>query len=477
MTSIIPKIEAIVGREHVTTAEEDLLCYAYDAANRHYRPDAVAFPATADEVSNILKLANENRFFVVPRGAGTGMTGGALAVQGGLVLAMTRFNRILAIDIDNLVAEVGPGVVTGHFQEVVEGKGLFYPPDPSSASFSTLGGNVAECAGGPRAVKYGVTRDYVLGLEVVLPTGEIIGTGVRTAKGVVGYDLTRLMVGSEGTLGVITKIVLRLFPLPEAVRTLSVVFSRIQDAASTVCEIIRSGVIPRTIEYMDHWAIRCVEDYLTRLPSPDTAYSLRNSMHGNGGQETGLSADAGAMLLIEVDGSVSAVEAAMRDLTETCRKCGAYQVNVASSAQEAKELWRARQSISPALFRLGPDKINEDIVVPRNRIPDMVEWIDELRNKTGLTIVTFGHAGDGNIHFNIMLDRRDKEALEKAESAIEELFAQTLALGGTISGEHGVGITKAPYIGMEIGSQELALMKRIKAVFDPNGILNPGKIF
>lgn len=455
LTSIIPKIEAIVGRKHVTTAAEDLLCYAYDATNRHCRPDAVAFPATADEVSNILKLANEYRFFVVPRGAGTGMTGGALAVQGGLVLAMTRFNRILAIDTDNLVAEVGPGVVTGHFQEIVEGKDLFYPPDPSSASFSTLGGNVAECAGGPRAVKYGVTRDYVLGLEVVLPTGEIIDTGVRTAKGVVGYDLTRLMVGSEGTLGVITKIVLRLFPLPEAVRTLSVVFSRIQDAARTVCEIIRSGVIPRTIEYMDHWAIRCVEDYL----------------------KTGLSADAGAMLLIEVDGSVSAVEAAMRDLTETCRKCGAYQVNVAGSAQEAKELWRARQSISPALFRLGPDKINEDIVVPRNRIPDMVEWIDELRNRTGLTIVTFGHAGDGNIHFNIMLDRRDKEALEKAESAIEELFAQTLALGGTISGEHGVGITKAPYIGMEIGSQELALMKSIKAVFDPNGILNPGKIF
>ncbi|MEE9566363.1 MAG: FAD-binding protein, partial [Desulfobacteria bacterium] len=214
MTSIIPKIEAIVGREHVTTAAEDLLCYAYDATNRHCRPDAVAFPANTDEVSDILKLANEHPFFVVPRGAGTGMTGGALAVQGGLVLVMTRFSRILAIDTDNLVAEVEPGVVTGHFQEVVEEKGLFYPPDPSSAPYSTLGGNVAECAGGPRAVKYGVTRDYVLGLEVVLPTGEIIRTGVRTAKGVVGYDLTRLMVGSEGTLGVITKIVLRLFPLP-----------------------------------------------------------------------------------------------------------------------------------------------------------------------------------------------------------------------------------------------------------------------
>ncbi|RLB81467.1 MAG: glycolate oxidase subunit GlcD [Deltaproteobacteria bacterium] len=455
MTSILPKIQAIVGREHVTTAPEDLLCYAYDATNRHFRPDAVAFPANTQEVSDIMRLANEYRFFVVPRGAGTGMTGGALAVQGGLVLAMTRFSRILAIDTDNLVAEVEPGVLTGHFQEVVEGKGLFYPPDPSSAPYCTLGGNVAECAGGPRAVKYGVTRDYVLGLEAVLPTGEVIRTGVRTAKGVVGYDLTRLMVGSEGTLGVITKLVLRLLPLPEMVRTMSVVFNRIQDAARTVCEIIRSGIVPRTIEYMDHAAIRCVEDYL----------------------KIGLPPEAGAMLLIEVDGSRSAVDTAVLDLTEICKAFGARQIQAAGSAQEAKSLWRARQAISPALFRFGPDKINEDIVVPRSRIPDMVEWIDALRRRTGLTIVTFGHAGDGNIHFNIMLDRRDQEALEKAESAVEELFAQTIALGGTISGEHGVGITKAPYVGMEMGGAELALMKRIKTAFDPNGILNPGKIF
>ena len=438
----------------MTTAEEDLLCYAYDASNRHYRPDAVAFPANTDEVSDILKLANEHHFFVVPRGAGTGMSGGALAVKGGLVLVMTRFSRILTIDTDNLVAEVEPGVITGHFQEAVEEKGLFYPPDPSSAPFSTLGGNVAECAGGPRAVKYGVTRDYVLGLEVVLPTGEIIRTGVHTAKGVVGYDLTRLIVGSEGTLGVITKIVLRLFPLPDVVRTLSVVFDQIKDAAKTVSEIIRSGVVPRTVEYMDHAAIRCVEDY----------------------QGAGLPADAGAMLLIEVDGSQSAVETNIRDLTDICKNRGA-QVRVAGSEQEAKDLWKARHAISPALFRFGPDKINEDIVVPRNRIPDMVEWIDDLRSRTGLTIVTFGHAGDGNIHFNIMLDRSNKDALERAESAIEELFQQTIALGGTISGEHGVGITKAPYIGMEIGTEELALMKRIKTSFDPNGILNPGKIF
>jgi glycolate oxidase len=439
----------------VTTAEEDLLCYAYDATNQHCRPDAVAFPANANQVSDILRLANEYRFFVVPRGAGTGMTGGALAVQGGLVLVMTRFSRILTIDTDNLVAEAEPGVVTGHFQEVVEEKGLFYPPDPSSAPFSTLGGNVAECAGGPRALKYGVTRDYVLGLEVVLPTGEIIRTGVRTAKGVVGYDLTRLMVGSEGTLGIITKILLRLLPLPETVRTVSAVFSRIHDAASTVSEIVRSGIVPRTVEYMDQSAIRCVEDYLS----------------------IGLPIDAGAMLLIDIDGSPSALEATLEHLVPICEKGGAHEIKVAGSDEEAKELWKARQAISPALFRLGPDKINQDIVVPRSRIPDMVEWIDDLRRRTGLTIVTFGHAGDGNIHFNVILDKRDKETLAKAESAVQDLFQKTVALGGTISGEHGVGVSKAPYIGMEIGAAELALMKRLKATFDPNGVLNPGKIF
>jgi glycolate oxidase len=455
LTSIIPKIEAIVGTEHVTTSEEDLLCYAYDATNRHCRPDAVAFPANTNQVSDVLKLANEHRFFVVPRGAGTGMTGGALAVQGGLVLVMTRFSRILTIDIDNLVAEVEPGVVTGHFQEAVEEKGLFYPPDPSSAPFSTLGGNVAECAGGPRALKYGVTRDYVLGLEVVLPTGEIIRTGVRTAKGVVGYDLTRLMVGSEGTLGVITKIVVRLLPLPETIRTVSVVFSSIHDAARTVSEVVRSGIVPRTVEYMDQAAMRCVEEHL----------------------KTGLPTDAGAMLLIDIDGSPSAVEATLKYLVPICEKGGAHEIKVAASEQEAEGLWKARQAISPALFRLGPDKINQDIVVPRSLIPDMVEWTDDLRRRTGLNIVTFGHAGDGNIHFNVMFDKRDKETLEKAKSAVKEVFEKTISLGGTISGEHGVGVSKAPYIEMEIGGEELALMKRLKSMFDPNGILNPGKIF
>ncbi|RLB95592.1 MAG: glycolate oxidase subunit GlcD [Deltaproteobacteria bacterium] len=455
MISIIPKIEAIVGSKHISTAEEDLLCYAYDATNRQVRPDAVVFPKNSGEVSAIIKLANRSRFFVTPRGAGTGMSGGALPVRGGVVMVMTRFNRILSIDAENLVAEVEPGVITGQFQEVVEKKALFYPPDPSSASYSTIGGNVAECAGGPRAVKYGVTRDYVLGLEVVLPTGEIIRTGVRTAKGVVGYDLTRLIVGSEGTLGVITKILLRLLPLPEAVHTMTAIFARIQDAARAVCDIMRSGIIPRCIEYMDQAAIGCVEDYLN----------------------IGLPRHAGGMLLIEVDGSLPEVEAASEQLKAICKKDGAYQTRGARSRQEAKELWKARKAISPALFHLGQDKINEDIVVPRSRIPELIEWVDEVRRSTGLTMVTFGHAGDGNIHFNIMLDRRDAETEKKAEATVEKLFRKTIALGGTISGEHGVGISKAPYIAMELSPFEIAIMKQIKDVFDPNGILNPGKIF
>lgn len=455
MTTIIRKIKAIVGPEHVATAKEDLLCYAYDATTRCHLPDAVVFPGNTGQVSAIMRLAHKYRVFVIPRGAGTGMSGGALASQGGLVMAMTRLNRILSVDKENLVAEVEPGVITGQFQEEVERQGLFYPPDPSSAAYCTLGGNVAECAGGPRAVKYGVTRDYVLGLEVVLPSGEIISTGVRTAKGVVGYDLTRLIVGSEGTLGVVTKIIVRLLPLPETVGTLSAVFDAMEDAAKAVVAIMCSGISPRTVEYMDQAAIQCVEDYL----------------------HIGLPVDAGAMLLMEVDGSPDGVSRAMGRLSRVCRDQGACQVSTTGGEEEAQALWQARKAISPALFRFGPDKINEDIVVPRSRIPEMVQWIDKVRKRTGLTMVTFGHAGDGNIHCNIMLDKGDRAVVEKAESVVEALFKKAVALGGTISGEHGVGISKAPYLDIEIGPHEIALMKRIKKAFDPYGILNPGKIF
>jgi glycolate oxidase len=449
------KIESIVGRDFCTRNKEDLACYGYDATAQTHLPDAVAFPENSKQISSILQLANSEKFYVIPRGAGSGLTGGAVPVKGGVVLAFSRMNRILSIDRDNLIAEAQPGVITGKFHAAVEKEGLFYPPDPASSDFSTLGGNVAECAGGPRALKYGVTRDYVLGLEAVLPTGQIIHTGVRTAKGVVGYDLTRLITGSEGTLAVVASMTLKLLPLPETEQTVKAVFRRMEDAAEAVSEIIRQGVIPRNMEFMDNASIQCVEDHL----------------------KAGLPVEAGALLIFSVDGSAGEIGSGVEKLQKICISKNAVEVRAAADKNEAKELWIARKAISPALFRYGPDKINEDIVVPRNKIPDMVRKIKSLREKTALKIVAFGHAGDGNIHFNIMLDKRDKKALAKAEKTIDELFDFTLALGGTISGEHGVGITKAPYLEKEIGAVELALMKKIKKIFDPNNILNPGKIF
>jgi len=452
---IFKNLKKITGAQYCTRAKEDLACYAYDATKKEYFPDAVVFPKDTDEVSAILKLACKHKFYVIPRGYGSGMTGGSLAVRGGVVLVMTRFNRICKIDKENLIAIVEPGVVTGNFHRAVEKEGLFYPPDPSSSDFSTLGGNLAECAGGPRAVKYGVTRDYVLGLEVVIPTGEKITTGVKTAKGVVGYDLTRLMVGSEGTLGIITCMTLRLLPLPETVKTLLAVFKKIETAAETVSKIIRQRIIPRAIEFMDKSAIKCVQNYA----------------------KTALPVNGEAVLIIQVDGTEKQTSADINLLKDLCISKGAISVKLAENEVDTANLWKARKAISPALYTYGPDKINEDIVVPRSKIPEMVKKINYLRDKTGLTMVSFGHAGDGNIHFNVMLDKKDSKQMTKAKSAVEEVFDYTLELGGTISGEHGVGITKSEYIAKEIGHVEILIMKKIKEVFDPHGILNPGKIF
>ncbi|MCB2146955.1 MAG: FAD-binding protein [Deltaproteobacteria bacterium] len=448
-------LERMVGRPYFSAHREDLVCYGYDATAALYVPDAVVFPASAREVSQIMKLAADFRIPVIPRGGGSGMTGGALAVKGGVVVVFNRMNRVVEIDEENLIARVQPGVVTAEFQNQVKRRGLFYPPDPSSASISTIGGNLAECAGGPKAVKYGVTRDYVLGLEAVLPTGEIVKTGVCTAKGVVGYDLTRLIVGSEGTLALITEATLKLLPLPESVITMTVAFGSMNRAAHAVSQIIRSHVVPRTIEFMDNASIRLAEDYL----------------------HVGLPVDAGALLIMEVDGRRQEIGGLAHTLEDLSRHLGAVSVTVAETEEQAQRLWQARKAISPALFKLAPHKINEDIVVPRSRVPDLVAKIDGLRRETGLTMVAFGHAGDGNIHFNIMLDKSDQTELEKANRAVDALFDTTLALGGTISGEHGVGITKAPYFRKEVSDEAMSLMLRIKQAFDPLGLLNPGKIF
>lgn len=453
--SLFTKLKGITGPCGITREKEELVCYSFDATGRSFLPDAVVFPSSTQEVSEILELAAVNSVCVIPRGSGSGMTGGTLPVMGGIVMVMVRMNRILEIDSENLIARVEPGVVTGDLHGAVEKLGLFYPPDPASSSFCTIGGNIGECAGGPRAVKYGVTRDYVLGLEAVLPSGEIIHTGVRTAKGVAGYDLTRLIVGSEGTLAVVTAITLRLVPLPEAVKTMAVTFDSVKTAAETVSGIIRESVVPRCVEFMDKASIDCVRD------------SVKIDLPGN----------TEAILILEVDGSYETVEKDALKLESYCLRNGALTFVVAKTEAEVKELWQARKALSPALFKIASHKINEDIVVPINQIPAMVARIESIKKSSGLSVVSFGHAGDGNLHCNIMYDSRDKDQLERAEAAVDELFDATLELGGTITGEHGVGITKKRYLVKEIGGVELDLMRGIKKVFDPGNLLNPGKIF
>jgi glycolate oxidase len=368
---------------------------------------------------------------------------------------MTHFNRIHEVNEVDLTAVVEPGVVTADFQAHVERLGLFYPPDPASREFCTLGGNAAENAGGVRAVKYGVTRDYILGLEAVLGSGEVVQTGVSTAKGVVGYDLTRLLVGSEGTLGVITKLILRLLPLPPAKETLAAYFSDMVQAGRTVAALTRARVIPAAMEFIDRPALDCVENYLRLGLDPRTR----------------------AMLLIETDGAVGQAKADAEVAMECCRQCGAFSVERAADRREAEKLWKARRALSPAMFQAAGGKANEDIVVPRSRIPEMLERIKALQDKHGLPFICFGHAGDGNIHVNIMYDPADPQAPVRVDQAAADLFRETLALGGTISGEHGVGLRKKPYIDLEIDRVGLAVMKRVKAALDPDGIMNPGKVF
>ncbi len=430
---------------------EDLFCYSFDASGIEEMPSAVAWPENTEEVIRIMRYAYENDIPVVPRGAGTGMTGGSLPLSGCIVISLERMNRLIEIDRENMTVLVEPGIINGKLQREVEKDGLFYPPDPASMNFCTIGGNVAENAGGPRALKYGVTRDYVMELEAVLPDGSLIRTGYRTHKGVAGYDLTRLLVGSEGTLAVITKIRLRLLPLPEDVITLLAFFDDLSIAGKAVTSILTARVIPRTLEFMDRDAIKAVEHF----------------------HPLGLS-DIEALLLIEIDGPVNTIKKEAGKVVEILNKLGA-DVRIAEDEDARDRLWEARRSISPALYHISPHKINQDIVVPRNRIPEMIVALKRLSDKSGLKIVNFGHAGDGNIHVNIMVDKKDEEEYRKGQAVVKDIFELALSMGGTISGEHGIGITKLPYIQMEIKEKELSLMKGIKSVFDPGGILNPGK--
>jgi glycolate oxidase len=448
--------EPIVGGEWIRRDPDALLAYGTDALKKGHPADLVVIPADTQEIAAVARQCHGHGVPLVVRGAGTGYTGGAVPVRGGVVLSLERLNRILEIDEENLLAVVEPNVITGDLQQAVEQVGLFYPPDPASLDQSVIGGNVAECAGGPRAFKYGTTKRYVLGLEAVLPTGEIVRTGSKTVKNVVGYDLTQLLVGSEGTLAIITKVILRLVPKPPVQITLRASFADVDGAVRAVTELIRRRVVPATLELIDRESLAAVTRCLgTGLAPPGT----------------------GAVLLLEVDGLASGVLEEADRVSEACHAAGATELLRAEDAAARADLWRMRRELSHSLRTIAGLKINHDVVVPRGRVPQLFDLITRLRAEYGLTIPCFGHAGDGNIHVNIMLDPQDGAALARARIAERRLFEGVVALDGSITGEHGVGFAKAPFIGIELSADVIALMKRVKAAFDPKGILNPGKIF
>jgi glycolate oxidase len=449
------KLKDLLGPENVLTRRDDLAPFGTDATKLSYMPDAVAFPGNAQDISRILVLANQEDFPVIPRGAGSGKSGGALPVRGGLVITMDRFNRILLIDPENLIAKVETGVITSVLQEEVEKLDLFYPPDPASTKISSIGGNIAENAGGLRAVKYGVTRDYVLGMTAVLPTGEVIKTGVETAKGVVGYDLTRLLVGSEGTLAVITDVTLRLIPKPPSTKTMMALFPTVSAAVETVSGMTRRKIVPTALELLDRLCIDSVREELGMSVPPE----------------------CGALLLIEVDGEKTITKRDGKRIRDICLESGALGFVAASRKRDADKLWEARRNVSPSVYKLRPDKVSEDIVVPRTRMAEFSSFLDALGRKYELPIAAYGHAGDGNIHVNVLFDKKAPEEADKVERVVRELFRKVLEMKGTISGEHGIGLTKAAYLDMELSRPAIEVMARIKLAFDPKGILNPGKIF
>lgn len=450
------KLIQVVGRENYDDTQAGRLVYSYDASPQFQAmPDAVVAPRNKAEVQAVVKLCNEYRIPVVPRGSGSNLCAGTCPVEGGIVLVFKHLNRILEIDEENLTVTVEPGVITLDMIKAVEAKGLFYPPDPSSMKISTIGGNINENSGGLRGLKYGVTRDYVLALEAVLANGEVIRTGGKLAKDVAGYDLTRLLVGSEGTLAVITEATLKLLPMPEAKKTMLALYQDIEACAQTVSDIIANRIIPATLEFLDQPTLQAVEAFA----------------------HIGLPTNVKAVLLIEQDGPQEVVERDIEKIAEICRKQHAVDVKVAASPEHAEALMTARRSALSALARLKPTTILEDATVPRSEVAKMVVAINEIAEKYGLHIGTFGHAGDGNLHPTCLADIRDQDEMERVEKAFAEIFQKAIELGGTITGEHGVGMAKAPYLEWKLGKPGIGVMNAIKNALDPNHILNPGKVF
>jgi len=454
---VVAELQSVLGAAYVRTDADARSLYGTDALKRGHPADVVVFPGSTAEVAAIVRICAEHRLQMVPRGGGTGYTGGSVPTRGGVVISLERMNRILEIDEANLIAVVEPNVITGDLQDAVEKVGLFYPPDPASLRQSVIGGNVAECAGGPRAFKYGTTKQYVLGLEAVLPTGEVVETGGKVVKNVVGYDLTHLLVGSEGTLAITTKIILRLIPKPPVQATLRATFPTVEAAVDAVGGIIRERVVPAAIELIDGTSLEAVAKYLkVRSLAPE---------------------GTAAILLVEVDGVAAAVEDEAARVDRALVAAGATEVLHASNDAERQELWRVRRELSLSLKMVAGLKFNHDVVVPKARIPALFALVRRIAAEHRLRIPCFGHAGDGNIHVNIMVDPSDDNEIQRAHVAERQLFEGVVAMEGSISGEHGIGFAKAPFLPIELSPEEIALMKRVKAAFDPLGLLNPGKIF
>jgi glycolate oxidase len=453
--TLFEDLKKILGNKNVLSTYEERLCYSYDATNTSFMPDAVVIPQNTEQVVQVMKYASAHKIPIVSRGAGSGYTGGSLPVKGGIVVSFEQMNKILSVDKEKMYAIVEPGVVTQNFFDEMEKLGLFYPPDPSSLKTSTLGGNVAECAGGLRGRKYGVTKNYVLGLEFVLYNGDIIRTGVLDQNGDQGYDLDGILIGSEGTLALITKIALRLLKRPAYEETILAGFNQMEDAAKVVAEITASGITPSILEFIDGDTLACVLEFI-QIDRVEKAE---------------------AVLLIETDGEKEQAHKEAEEIIKICQKNNAKSLRFADTKEEKDNLWKIRRSVSASLLRLAPTKVNEDVCVPPSQLPELVRGIKKLSKDYNVQINTFGHAGDGNLHVNFMTDSRDKEKMHRVEQGVEKLFDLTLKLGGTLSGEHGIGTTKAKFMEKEVGKSGIEFMKKVKQAFDPDGIINPGKIF
>ncbi len=452
-SAAIDELKRIVGADYVLSSDEDRICYSYDGQSVEHLPDVIVRPLDAGQISQILVLANSEGFSVIPRGAGTGLSGGSVPATGGVVLDLTRMARIVEIDPANLHATVEPGVITARLASEVEKHGLLYAPDPGSMKVSTIGGNVAENAGGLRAIKYGVTRDYLMQVRAIAPTGEAFQSGAKTHKCVTGYDLCSLLCGSEGTLGVLTEITLRLIPMPSCRKSMTATFATASAAGAAVANIMAARITPATLEIIDKFTLRRIEEYA----------------------HLGLPLDAGALLLIEFDGAAEAVEPEARACERVLSKSGAQQVESGSDAAARDRLWEARRIALAALSRAKPTTFLEDVTVPLPRLAEMIEAVERIARENSLPIGTFGHAGDGNLHPTILTDHRDTKEMVRVDSTIAELARVALDLGGTLSGEHGIGFAKAPFLVDEVGQESVEIMRRIKKALDPNSILNPSK--